>query len=335
MSELRSELATALSNEYPGARWVTLTADASTRRFHRGFLASRGTCVVMDYGSSFRGATDDMRLSAIFEQARLPVARILRILPDAGALVLEDLGDETLEVAFSHPSSGGRGTRAELYTSAVRLAFAIATRGTEALLHSERAHGPALDEERFSFEMSYFLEHYVGTFLGRRSVSSETREGVLRLARVTAAHPRVLCHRDYHSRNIMVGPDGALSLVDIQDSRWGPDTYDLASLLRDAYVDLDEREVDELVALYWQLIPGTTDIDAMRARFDLVAAQRMIKALGTFGYQTAVLGRDRYRSAIRRTIERLSRLLPACGQTEKLASAFERDGIIDLQARRT
>ena len=334
MSELRSELATVLANEFPGARWVTLVADASTRRFHRGFLASGDTCVVMDYGSPFRGATDDMRLSAIFERAALPVARILRILPDAGALVLQDLGDETLEVALSHPTSEGPGTRAALYESAIRLAAAIATRGTEALLRSERTGGPALDEERFSFEMNYFLEHYVGSFLGRRTVSSDTREAVLWLARAVAEHPRVLCHRDYHSRNIMVGPDRALALVDIQDARWGPDTYDLASLLRDAYVDLEEREVDELTGLYWRLVPGSTGIDAMRARFDLVAAQRMIKALGTFGYQTGVLGRDRYRSAIPRTIERLGRLLPAREQTETLAIAFERDGIIEPQVRR-
>jgi aminoglycoside/choline kinase family phosphotransferase len=91
---------------------------------------------------------------------------------------------------------------------------------------------------------------------------------------------------------------------------------------------LSEHEVDELSDLYWQQLPGSPDIAALRARFDVVAAQRMIKALGTFGYQVAVLGRDRYRSAIPRTVERLARLLPARAQTAALAEALLREGLL-------
>jgi hypothetical protein len=156
--------------------------------------------------------------------------------------------------------------------------------------------------------MRFFLEHYVGSFLGR-SQSVGLREAVETLALKAAVHPRVLCHRDYHSRNIMVREDGSLAMVDIQDARWGPDTYDLASLLCDAYVDLGDREAAELFDIYLQHLPGSPDAPGLRQRFELVATQRMIKALGTFGYQIAVLGRERYRSAIPRTLERLSRSL--------------------------
>ena len=328
MSVLRPELVTKLAEICPGARYETIAADASTRRFHRLFLPDGGTRIVMDYGAPFEGETDDVRLARVFEQAALPVARVLHTLPEAGALVLEDLGDETLETALARSASGGGRSRDDLYRSAVRLAAAIATRGTDALLRSERALGPALDKERFLFEMSFFLEHYIGSLLARPEAATRLREAVEELALAAASHPRVLCHRDYHSRNIMVRGDGALALVDIQDARWGPDTYDLASLLRDAYVDLSEHEVDELSDLYWQQLPGSPDIAALRARFDVVAAQRMIKALGTFGYQVAVLGRDRYRSAIPRTVERLARLLPARAQTAPLAEALLREGLL-------
>jgi len=108
----------------------------------------------------------------------------------------------------------------------------------------------------------------------------------------------------------MVRPEGALAMVDIQDARWGPDTYDLASLLRDAYVDIGDDEVDELFGVYTRELPGHVDLDSLRARFDTVAAQRMLKALGTFGYQVAVMKRERYRTAIPRTVERLLKLLP-------------------------
>ena len=143
------------------------------------------------------------------------------------------------------------------------------------------------------------------------------------MASSVSAHPRVLCHRDYHSRNIMVRADGTLAMVDIQDARWGPDTYDIASLLRDAYVDLKDEEVDELLRDSTATnLPGAISLDALRARFDIVAAQRMLKALGTFGYQVAVMKRDRYRTAIPRTVERLRRLLPGQPDTAPIAGFF-------------
>jgi hypothetical protein len=103
----------------------------------------------------------------------------------------------------------------------------------------------------------------------------------------------VLCHRDYHSRNLMLHA-GGLYIIDFQDARMGPDTYDLASLLRDSYVDIPDREVDDLIAYFLALKGGsghavTPDDGAsaeFRRRFDLMAVQRNLKALGTFGYQT-------------------------------------------------
>lgn len=284
MSVLRPVLAATLAELYPGARDEALAGDASTRRFHRLFLPDGGTRVVMDYGAPFQGETDDVRLARVFEQALLPVARVLHTLPEAGALVLEDLGDETLEIALARAVSGGRPTRDHLYRAAIRLAASIATRGTDALSRSDRAEGPALDGERFLFEMRFFLEHYIGGLLGRPEVATKIRGAVEALALDAAAHPRVLCHRDYHSRNIMVRRDGTLSMVDIQDARWGPDTYDLASLLFDAYVDLGAAEAAELSDLYWHHLAGSPDLTALRTRLKVVAAQRMIKALGTFGH---------------------------------------------------
>ena len=328
MSSLRPELAAALDASHPGSRLESLAGDASTRRFHRMFLPDGGTRIVMDYGARFEGETDDVRLTRIFQRAALPVARVIEVLPEAGALVQEDLGDETLELALARPQSGNSSARDALYRSSVGLAAGIATRGTESLARSERALGPALDEERFLFEMRFFVEHYLGSYLGRPDAGSGLPEALESLARAAASHPRVLCHRDYHSRNIMVRGDWGLAMVDIQDARWGPDTYDLASLLRDAYVDLCEDAVDELFDLYRSQVPGVVEVAKLRERFDVTSAQRMIKALGTFGYQIAVMGRERYRSAIPRTIERLGRLLPENTQTAPLAGLLEGAGVL-------
>jgi aminoglycoside/choline kinase family phosphotransferase len=323
MKVVRPELLAALEALYPEIRLETLPGDASTRAFHRLFTTGGDTRIVMDYGRSFDGETDDVRLTRIFERASLPVARVLDILPEAGALVLEDLGDVTLEHALERERAGRGPGRFDLYRAAVTLAAGVATRGTEALRRSDRASGPTLDEERFLFEMRFFLEHFVGGFLARPEPEAELRDALFGLARSAAAHPRVLCHRDFHSRNLMVLPDGSLAMVDIQDAQWGPDTYDIASLLRDAYVDLDDAEVAEYLEAYRLQIEGKPDPEAFGSRFRTVAAERMIKALGTFGYQIVLLGRERYRDAIPRTVERLARLLPIDTQTERLAWFFQ------------
>jgi len=96
--------------------------------------------------------------------------------------------------------------------------------------------------------------------------------------------------------------DGSLYIIDFQDARMGPDTYDLASLLRDAYVDIGDVELDELI-LYFLTVKGCQDQhQEFRRRFDLMALQRNLKALGTFGYQTATRRNPVYIQYIPRTL---------------------------------
>jgi aminoglycoside/choline kinase family phosphotransferase len=116
-----------------------------------------------------------------------------------------------------------------------------------------------------------------------------------------ASEPRVLCHRDYHSRNLMLS-QGQLYLIDFQDARMGPDTYDLASLLRDAYVDLNDIAVNELIAYFLALKGGGVGEVDFRARFDLMALQRNLKAMGTFGYQTTTRQNPVYIQYMPRTL---------------------------------
>ena len=77
-----------------------------------------------------------------------------------------------------------------------------------------------------------------------------------------------------------------LYIIDFQDARMGPDTYDLASLLRDSYVDLSEEAIDALIHTFLTLKGGAGADTEFRRRFDLMSLQRGFKALGTFGHQT-------------------------------------------------
>jgi len=315
--QARPELESCLAVEFPGSHLRRLVGDASTRIFLRLHLPDGGTRVVMDYGRPFEGETDDQRLARVFRAGSLRVADIERAFPETGCLMLEDLGDRTLQRALCEDGVTAE-RRERLYESAVDLAVAVATRGSEALAASERPRSLALDAERFRFEMDFFLEHYVAGLLGQ-APSAALSEALRSLAEAAARTPaRVLCHRDFHSRNLMVLDDGALAMVDIQDARWGPDTYDLASLLRDAYVDIDDGLVGRMIERYRRAMAGAIEPRGLEDRFEQVAAQRMIKALGTFGFQLHVRRNARYRDAAARMRGRLDRVLAASPATTRL-----------------
>ncbi len=330
MSEaLRPEIRRLLDALFPGARAEAVAGDASTRRFLRVVPPDGPSRIVMDYGAPFEGETDDIRLGRIFEQARLPVARVERVCPAEGCLILEDLGRRTLESTLLGLPPGETAERDRLYEEAVGLAVAIATRGTAALERSDRATSPALDPARFRFEMDFFVEHYAGGLMGLHPVPATLVSVLHELADQAAGCSRpVLCHRDYHSRNLMVRADGTLAMVDIQDARRGPLGYDLASLIYDAYVELDEPLVSRLVERYRAALPDPPDPVTFDASLTLLAAQRMIKALGTFGYQASVLGRRRYLDGVPRTLSRLSQLLPRSPRTASIARHLRATGLL-------
>jgi hypothetical protein len=151
------------------------------------------------------------------------------------------------------------------------------------------------------------VKHFVVAYRGaaitdeaRAAISAEFAGMIAELAGET----RVLCHRDYHSRNLM-WKAGRLFIIDFQDARMGPDTYDLVSLLRDSYMDISDEALEEYLA-YFRALAGAPSVgpDAaqFRRRFDLMALQRNLKALGTFGYMTAVRRNPVYIQYVPRTL---------------------------------
>lgn len=327
MSPPRPEIVDHVRARFPDARIESLAGDASSRRFYRVCLPDGDSRVLMDYGAPFEGETDDVRMARIFESAGLPVAHVEEVCGDVGCLVLEDLGHRMLEREMRRIAGPEQAT--DLLRRAVRLAARVAIDGSPVLRNSARAAGPALDSARFRFEMGFFVDNFAGR-LKRCDCPAELVARLDDLADASAASsPPVLCHRDFHSRNLMVRPDGSLAMVDIQDARWGPDTYDLASLLRDAYMDVDEASVEVLIEEYLDSLPRTPPRDAFRRRLDVVSVQRMVKALGTFGFQIAVRGDDRYRPAVARTVGRLRRLLPIRDETRRLGQLLESAGLLE------
>lgn len=141
---------------------------------------------------------------------------------------------------------------------------------------------------------------------------SEIRDEFRKIAEQLAGQPRVFVHRDYHSRNLMV--DGRrLGVIDFQDALMGPATYDLASLLRDAYIALDEGLIDRLINYFLDRLEERrhlwTERDAFRLLFDFTSIQRNLKAAGRFVYIDRVKGNPKFLVDIPRTLGYVKRNL--------------------------
>jgi aminoglycoside/choline kinase family phosphotransferase len=292
-----------------GAKVVPLTGDASDRRYVRILLRDGPSQVLAVYPQAFD--VDQLpfaNVARLMAAMPVPVPAILGHSNALGVLALEDLGDVTLQ---AHLGAASAGEHKALYRQAVALVDTMQTRGRDLTSGAYLPYGIAFDVEKLSWEMQFFLKHFLEAYKGAVLTAAE-RAALLeefgRMVEELAAEPRVLCHRDYLSRNLMLHL-GQLYIIDFQDARMGPDTYDLVSLLRDSYVDLSEAEVDELIAFFLALRGVRADrggpaseASMFRRRFDLMALQRNLKALGTFGFQTTSRGNTVYIQYIPRTL---------------------------------
>jgi aminoglycoside/choline kinase family phosphotransferase len=292
-----------------GAKVVPLTGDASDRRYVRILLRDAPSQVLSVYPQAF-----DVEQLPFANVARLmaampvPVPAILGHSNELGILALQDLGDLTLQ---AHLGTATRAEHAALYRQAVTLIARMQQRAGELASDRYLPYGIAFDVEKLSWELQFFVKHFLEAYRGAVLTAAERNAldtSLLNVAEELAAEPRVFCHRDYHSRNLMLH-DGQLYIIDFQDARMGPDTYDLVSLLRDSYMDFSEREVDELIAFFLALRGvgaerGGADAEAgeFRRRFDVMSLQRNLKALGTFGFQTTSRGNPVYIQFMPRTL---------------------------------
>jgi aminoglycoside/choline kinase family phosphotransferase len=268
-----------------GTRVVPLTGDASDRRYFRIFTGDEGSIVLALHAGPIDFATLPFaNVADLMRQVPLPVPIVIDHSDALGIVAQQDLGDVTLQ---AHLGASSPSEHAALYRQAVSLIELLQRRGAELASDAHAPYRVAFDVEKLTWELDFFARHFVEGYRGivltpaeKAALADEWAAIVGELAR----EPRVLCHRDYHSRNLMLHGD-SLYIIDFQDARLGPDTYDLVSLLRDSYVDIADAAVDDLVA-YFLALKGGQDEGEFRRRFDLMALQRNLKALGTFGYQT-------------------------------------------------
>jgi len=301
-----------------------LAGDASDRRYFRvtyGAFGKKRTVIMMALAEpdsrlkseevtlyhDESGELPFLNIHRFLESIGAPVPRVLLADMEAGVLLLEDLGDTLLADIVAQ---GNRDTITRLYKRALDQLVYLQERGTASLTDRCVAAQQRFSKELFHWEFRHFIEYGIEARRGsmpegpRRELDDLCGRWAARLAEL----PTVFVHRDYHSRNLMVQADRVV-MIDFQDALTGPATYDLASLLRDSYVDLGWELVDELVEYYVAAWTRRTGVNPDRATFAAnlwaTALQRNLKAAGRFVYIERVKGKPGYEKDIPRTISYL------------------------------
>jgi len=321
--------AAAFLRECCGDQWSVepLAGDASVRRYFRVRLPDGSTQMLAYYPREVRAQLTQF-LNAY--RAVLPHGRVPEVLRHSEAAVMQvDVGDLTLFDLLHHDREQG----VLLYREAI-----------DALVAFQRAGGPPVNppftSDFFFHELEMTGEFYVQKLMGGNGLLLTPL--FRRLTDKLQRHPYLLCHRDYHGQNIHV-KDNTLYIIDYQDLRMGPDTYDLASLLRDRGVARVLGEQTEMQLLvYYAGLRGTDG--ALRTRYFETLLQRSLKILGTFSRQPIDRGRLHYLDFIPPTLESVElclRELPDFGELRRvfplrfsLEEARDRvKGIIDGSAQ--
>lgn len=253
------------------------SADASFRRYFRVFIDDR-TFVVMDAPPQHEDCRPFLQVADILSATGVHVPNILAQNLEHGFLLLSDLGNTTFLQALTSDTARVD----QLYADAI-----------DALIQmqlSQRTEGlPDYDETLLLRELNLFPDWYIAKHLGKALSDQQTVMLSTIFARILAnnlAQPKVLVHRDYHSRNLMVSTPNP-GIIDFQDAVVGPVTYDLVSLFKDAYVYWDEERVLDWVIRYWEKarkagLPLSPDFAEFYRDFEWMGVQRHLKILGIF-----------------------------------------------------
>lgn len=289
------------------------SADASFRRYFRLDDADGKTYILMDAPPPQEDVRPFIQIAQLFDTAGVTVPQILASHIEHGFLLLSDLGS----VMYSHRLTEENAAQ-KLYMDAIDSLIKIQ-------LHSQPDVLPEYDRAMQMRELMLFPEWYINKHLDA-TLTSEQQASLYKvfdqLLANTMAQPQVYVHRDYHSRNLMVMDKGNPGILDFQGALFGPITYDIVSLLRDAYIEWDEEQVLDWTIRYWERarhvgLPVNTDFDQFYRDVEFMGLQRHLKILGIFCRLSYRDGKDNYLadlplvlSYVRKTAQRYNALIP-------------------------
>jgi N-acetylmuramate 1-kinase len=253
------------------------SSDASFRRYFR-VTFSDGTLIAMDAPPPQEDCTPFVHVAGLFAAAGAHVPEILAQDLAQGFLLLSDLGSTTYLQALN----GDAGNTDRLYRDAVAALIKIQLASRANVL-------PDYDEALLLRELNLFPDWYLGRHLHvvpEAAQKAELDRIFQRIVQNNLAQPKVFVHRDYHSRNLMLTTPNP-GIIDFQDAVYGPITYDLVSLFKDAYISWGEERILDWLIRYWEKarkleLPVAGDFADFYRDFEWMGVQRHIKVLGIF-----------------------------------------------------
>jgi len=295
------------------------SSDASFRRYFR-IDSDKSPYIVMDAPPDKEKIEPFIHVDELFRESGVAVPEILAKNIEDGFLLLSDLGSRTYLTELTEKNAS------QLYREAMQALVRIQMVSRPGAL-------PEYNREALLRELKLFPEWYMTRHLGE-AVTPE-RQAVLDrtfdiLLANNLAQPQVFVHRDYHSRNLMYLENGNPGILDFQDALYGPVTYDLVSLLKDAYVEWEEAKVLDWVIRYWEMarkvgLPVNPDIDEFYRDFEFMGVQRHLKVLGIFARLYHRDGKENYLKDIplvmkyaSKTAHRYSELAPLANLLDEL-----------------
>ena len=265
------------------------SADASFRRYFRVIFEDR-TLIVMDAPPQQEDCKPFLQVANLLSKSGVHAPTILAEHIGQGFLLLSDLGNSTyLQAVKTNPESANH-----LYLDAVDALIKMQHLDCAAVL-------PDYDEGLLLRELNLFVEWYIGKHLQLELTASQKTEidkVFTVLLQNNVAQPKVFVHRDYHSRNLMVTSPNP-GIIDFQDAVYGPITYDLVSLFKDAYIQWDEEQVLDWTIRYWEKatkagLPVAVNFSDFYRDFEWMGVQRHLKVLGIFARLFYRDGKDDY-----------------------------------------
>ncbi len=287
----QNQLTAWLSSLYPNQTFTIApaSADASFRRYFRATFADGTTKIVMDAPPQHENCEPFLHIGKLFEDAGTHVPHVYAKDLAQGFLLLSDLGNTTYLQALN------QGNARQLYGAATDALIKIQ-------LASKKEELPPYDEALLRRELNLFPEWYIARHLG--VTLTEKQQAALeqcfrRILANNLAQPCVYVHRDYHSRNLMFVPENNPGILDFQDAVYGPITYDLASLFKDAYIRWEEADAMDWLIRYWEKarkagLPVREDFGDFYRDYEWMGVQRHIKVLGIFARLCHRDGKDGY-----------------------------------------
>ncbi len=259
------------------------SSDASFRRYFRLDSATGPSCIVMDAPPPLEDVRPFVAVAALLAAAGLNAPRVLEQDPAHGFLLLSDLGTEPYLAALQQAQTAGAQPRIEaLMRDALEALVQWQCRGDATRL-------PSYDDALLRHELALFPEWCVGREYARQwhtTQQAQWQDACTLLVTSALAQPRVAVHRDYMPRNLMLAAPNP-GILDFQDAVRGPISYDLASLLRDAFISWDEEQEIDWAVRYWEAaraagLPVDADFGEFWRQLEWMGLQRHLKVLGIF-----------------------------------------------------